>query len=55
MHAPQNRPFLNTLTPSGRLGIVEEIADAVLYLAAAPFTAGVALAVDGGMSIGTWQ
>ncbi len=54
MHDPANREFLNGLAPSGRIGTVEEIAVAVLYLAGAGFTTGVVLAVDGGMSSGTW-
>lgn len=37
-------------SPVGRLGTVEEIADAVAYLVNATFTNGVALALDGGAS-----
>ncbi|MDT4851716.1 3-alpha-hydroxycholanate dehydrogenase (NADP(+)) [compost metagenome] len=54
MHDPAARDFLNNLAPSGRVGTVEEIAEAVLYLAKAGFTTGVVLAVDGGMSSGKW-
>jgi NAD(P)-dependent dehydrogenase (short-subunit alcohol dehydrogenase family) len=54
MHDPSTRDFLNNLAPSGRVGTVEEIAEAVLYLAKADFTTGVVLAVDGGMSTGKW-
>ncbi|WP_271412155.1 SDR family NAD(P)-dependent oxidoreductase [Pseudomonas sp. Q1-7] len=54
MHDPAAREFLNNLAPSGRVGTIEEIADAVLYLARANFTTGVVLAVDGGMSTGKW-
>lgn len=54
MHDPSARDFLNNLAPSGRVGTVEEIAEAVLYLAKANFTTGVVLAVDGGMSTGKW-
>ena len=41
------------LTPSGRLGTVEDMADAVVFLAsdAARFITGVGLAVDGGMGM----
>jgi 3alpha(or 20beta)-hydroxysteroid dehydrogenase len=41
------------LTPSGRLGTVEDIADAVVFLAsdAARFVNGVGLPVDGGMGM----
>ena len=39
------------LTPSGRLGQVDDMADAVVFLAsdAAKFITGVGLPVDGGM------
>lgn len=46
--------FLASLQPAGRIGTVEEIAAAVLYLGDAPFTTGVVLPVDGGMSAGKW-
>ncbi|CCI54062.1 Short-chain dehydrogenase/reductase SDR (fragment) [Nostocoides jenkinsii Ben 74] len=41
------------LTPSGRLGTVEDIADAVVFLAsdASKFVNGVGLPVDGGMGM----
>ena len=41
------------LTPSGRLGTVEDMADAVVFLAsdAARFVTGTGLAVDGGMGM----
>jgi NAD(P)-dependent dehydrogenase (short-subunit alcohol dehydrogenase family) len=41
------------LTPSGRLGTVEEMADAVVFLASdnAKFINGVGLPVDGGMGM----
>jgi NAD(P)-dependent dehydrogenase (short-subunit alcohol dehydrogenase family) len=54
MHDPASYGFLNGLQPAGRMGRVEEIADAVLYLASANFTTGVVLPVDGGMSAGKW-
>jgi NAD(P)-dependent dehydrogenase (short-subunit alcohol dehydrogenase family) len=54
MHDPADHYFLNTLQPAGRLGQVSDIADAVLYLANAPFTTGAVLPVDGGMSTGKW-
>ncbi len=54
MHDPASYEFLNGLQPLGRIGQVDEIADAVLYLANANFTTGVTLAVDGGMSSGKW-
>jgi len=41
------------LTPSGRLGTVEDMANAVVFLASdqAAFVNGVGLAVDGGMGM----
>jgi len=54
MHDPAHREFLNGLAPAGRVGSIEEIAEAVLYLAGADFTTGAILPVDGGMSTGKW-
>ena len=54
MYTADMHGFLNTLAPAGRIASVQEIADAVLYLASAAFTTGVVLAVDGGMSAGKW-
>lgn len=54
MHDPASRAFLNGLQPAGRIGRIEEIAEAVLYLSEAGFTTGVVLPVDGGMSVGKW-
>ncbi|MCY1463601.1 2,5-dichloro-2,5-cyclohexadiene-1,4-diol dehydrogenase [compost metagenome] len=47
---PKKAEFVATMHPVGRIGKVEEIAAAVLYLCcdAAGFTTGQALAVDGG-------
>jgi len=46
--------FLDTLQPAGRIGTVQEIVDAVLYLSGAGFTTGIVLPVDGGMGAGKW-
>mgnify|MGYP003945444617 FL=1 len=54
MHDPAHRDFLENLAPAGRVGTIEEIAEAVLYLAGADFTTGAILPVDGGMSTGKW-
>jgi NAD(P)-dependent dehydrogenase (short-subunit alcohol dehydrogenase family) len=45
---------LAPLQPMGHVGDVQDIADAVLYLATAPFVTGVVLAVDGGSTSGHW-
>jgi NAD(P)-dependent dehydrogenase (short-subunit alcohol dehydrogenase family) len=54
MYTKDMHAFLVGLQPAGRMGTVEEIAAAVLYLGDAPFTTGVILPVDGGMSAGKW-
>ena len=52
MHATETHEWLKRLQPMRRLGRVEEIAEAVLYLAGAEFTTGVVLPVDGGAAAG---
>lgn len=54
LYTPDMHGFLATLSPTGRIGTVDEIAAAVMYLGDAPFTTGVVLPVDGGMSAGKW-
>lgn len=54
LYTAEMHGFLATLQPAGRIGTVQEIAQAVLYLGDAPFTTGVVLPVDGGMSAGKW-
>ena len=54
LYTPEMHDFLNGLQPAGRIGTVEEIAEAVLYLGDAAFTTGVVLPVDGGMAAGHW-
>jgi NAD(P)-dependent dehydrogenase (short-subunit alcohol dehydrogenase family) len=46
--------FLKSLAPTGKIGATKDIVDAVLYLTDSQFTTGMVLAVDGGMSTGTW-
>lgn len=52
MHAPENHPALGSLHPLGRIGRIDEVAAAVLYLARADFVTGTVLPVDGGFSAG---
>jgi NAD(P)-dependent dehydrogenase (short-subunit alcohol dehydrogenase family) len=52
LHSPEKHAFLSTLNPLGRLGQVQEIVDAVLYLTDSDFTTGVVLPVDGGAAAG---
>jgi NAD(P)-dependent dehydrogenase (short-subunit alcohol dehydrogenase family) len=55
MHAPEHHAFLSTLHPLGRIGEVEEIVEAVLYLDDAAFVTGEVLHVDGGQHAGQWS
>jgi NAD(P)-dependent dehydrogenase (short-subunit alcohol dehydrogenase family) len=54
MHAPETHAFLAGLHPLGRMGEVQEIVDAVLYLESAGFVTGETLYVDGGAHAGHW-
>ncbi|MBB3654846.1 NAD(P)-dependent dehydrogenase (short-subunit alcohol dehydrogenase family) [Rhizobium sp. BK650] len=54
MHAPETHAFLSALHPVGRLGEVNEVVDAVLYLERAGFVTGETLNVDGGQHAGRW-
>lgn len=49
--APPERGRIVATTPLARIGRMEEIAEAVHFLATAPFVTGQVLAVDGGRSI----
>jgi NAD(P)-dependent dehydrogenase (short-subunit alcohol dehydrogenase family) len=54
MHAPETHEFLAGLHPLKRMGEVQEIVDAVLYLESAGFITGEVLHVDGGQHAGKW-
>jgi NAD(P)-dependent dehydrogenase (short-subunit alcohol dehydrogenase family) len=54
MHSPESHEFLSKLHPIQRLGEVQEIVDAILYLESATFVTGQTLHVDGGASAGRW-
>lgn len=54
MHAPETHGFLAGLHPVGRMGEVQDVVDAVLYLENAPFVTGTTLYVDGGQAAGHW-
>ncbi|MBR0735985.1 SDR family oxidoreductase [Bradyrhizobium liaoningense] len=54
MHAIDTHAALATLHPMGRIGEIEEIADAVVYLEGAAFVTGEILHVDGGAHAGRW-
>src|SRR5258708_555087 len=52
MHAPATHDFLAKLLPIGRMGEVQDIVDAVLYLESASFVTGEIVHVDGGEAAG---
>ena len=54
MHNPATLEFLKTLSPMKRIGTVDHIVEAALYLVDAEFTTGVVLPVDGGATTGRW-
>lgn len=54
MHAPANHPALQALSPARRIGSIEDVASAVLYLESASFVSGEVLHVDGGAHAGKW-
>lgn len=54
MHPPESHAFLAGLHPMGRMGEIQEIIDAVLYLESAAFVTGETLHVDGGAHAGHW-
>jgi NAD(P)-dependent dehydrogenase (short-subunit alcohol dehydrogenase family) len=52
LHSPDKHAFLSTLNPLGRVGDVDQIVDAVLYLTDSNFTTGAIITVDGGAAAG---
>ena len=54
MHKPESHKALENLSPMGRIGGVQEIVDALLYLEQAEFVSGEILHVDGGAHAGKW-
>ncbi len=54
MHAPETHNFLASLHPVGRMGTVQEVVDAILYLDSATFVTGETLHIDGGAHAGRW-
>jgi NAD(P)-dependent dehydrogenase (short-subunit alcohol dehydrogenase family) len=54
MHQPEHHEALKQLHPIRRLGRVEEIVDAALFLVRSPFITGEVLHVDGGAHAGKW-
>ncbi len=54
MHPPEAHAFLNQLHPVGRMGEIQEIVDAVMFLERSGFVTGETLNVDGGQHAGRW-
>jgi len=54
MHDPANHTALRGLSPAQRIGGVEDVTSAVLYLESASFVSGEVLHVDGGAHAGKW-
>ena len=52
MHPPETHEALARLHPLGRIGEIEDVVDAIVYLENAPFVTGEILHVDGGQSAG---
>jgi NAD(P)-dependent dehydrogenase (short-subunit alcohol dehydrogenase family) len=52
MHAPETYEYLAKLHPVGRMGEVQDIVDAILFLENAAFITGETIHVDGGQSAG---
>ncbi|OBK14505.1 SDR family NAD(P)-dependent oxidoreductase [Mycobacterium asiaticum] len=52
MHDPSTHDFLAKMHPLGRLGEIDEVVDAVLYLEGNSFVTGEILHVDGGQNAG---
>jgi NAD(P)-dependent dehydrogenase (short-subunit alcohol dehydrogenase family) len=52
MHSADKHEFLGTLHPMGRMGEIQDIVEAVLYLERAKFVTGEILNVDGGQHAG---
>jgi NAD(P)-dependent dehydrogenase (short-subunit alcohol dehydrogenase family) len=54
MHSAETHKVLAGLHPIPRMGEIEEVVDAVLYLESAQFVTGEILHVDGGQHAGRW-
>lgn len=54
MHPPETHAFLAGLHPMHRMGEIQDIVDAVMYLESATFVTGETLHVDGGAHAGHW-
>jgi NAD(P)-dependent dehydrogenase (short-subunit alcohol dehydrogenase family) len=54
MHKAETHDYLKSLQPMNRMGEVDEVVDAVMYLNDAMFVTGEVLHPDGGAHAGKW-
>jgi NAD(P)-dependent dehydrogenase (short-subunit alcohol dehydrogenase family) len=54
MHSDDTHPALSKMHPVGRMGEIQDVIDAVIYLEHACFVTGEILHVDGGQTAGRW-
>jgi NAD(P)-dependent dehydrogenase (short-subunit alcohol dehydrogenase family) len=54
MHKAETHDYLKSFQPMGRMGEVDEVVDAVIYLDDAMFVTGEVLHIDGGAHVGKW-
>jgi NAD(P)-dependent dehydrogenase (short-subunit alcohol dehydrogenase family) len=54
MHKDDPKEFLKRLQPMGEIADIQDVVDAVLYLAQAGQVTGEVLHVDGGVHAGRW-
>ena len=54
MHPVEAHPFLSSLHPVGRMGEIDDVVEAVLFLEKAGFVTGEIVHVDGGANAGRW-
>jgi NAD(P)-dependent dehydrogenase (short-subunit alcohol dehydrogenase family) len=54
MHSPDTFDFLAGLHPMNKMGEIQDVVDAILYLESARFVTGETLHIDGGAHAGRW-
>jgi NAD(P)-dependent dehydrogenase (short-subunit alcohol dehydrogenase family) len=54
MHPAESHAFLARMQPMGRMGEIDDVVEAALYLEKAAFVTGEILHVDGGATAGRW-
>src|SRR5262249_27186915 len=54
LHERDDREMLKALSPMRRIGTVDQVVAAAMYLVDAEFTSGAILPIDGGATAGRW-